>query len=199
MTPHATSPSHLPTIGCRSGQMGMYAHSHLSHIKMSVQSFKGKCFVITTLQLPLTTSIVVILEQLRLQYHHWFLSITFDKPWCLVLQQFTKVFIPLIALRTYLESVVLAYCFYNNVNLSFVHFIDSASTSFSQSSQGGGHRTLLYGHAILLKHTHSSMVSTFTIKYAATAALCCPVLKAAVLPTVHYSLNCFEEHVISGH
>nr|XP_046173098.1 ryanodine receptor 1-like [Oncorhynchus gorbuscha] len=25
------------------------------------------------------------------------------------------------------------------------------------SSQGGGHRTLLYGHAILLKHTHSSM------------------------------------------
>uniref|UniRef100_A0A3P9KDL9 Inositol 1,4,5-trisphosphate/ryanodine receptor domain-containing protein n=1 Tax=Oryzias latipes TaxID=8090 RepID=A0A3P9KDL9_ORYLA len=28
----------------------------------------------------------------------------------------------------------------------------------SGSSQGGGHRTLLYGHAILLKHTHSSMV-----------------------------------------
>ncbi|KAI1893681.1 hypothetical protein AGOR_G00126200 [Albula goreensis] len=25
------------------------------------------------------------------------------------------------------------------------------------SSQGGGHRTLLYGHAILLRHTHSSM------------------------------------------
>lgn len=34
-----------------------------------------------------------------------------------------------------------------------------------QSSQGGGHRTLLYGHAILLKHTHSSMVGTFTILY----------------------------------
>lgn len=50
------------------------------------------------------------------------------------------------------------------VVLSFVHFLDSASFSFSQSSQGGGHRTLLYGHAILLKHTHSSMVSTFTIK-----------------------------------
>lgn len=30
----------------------------------------------------------------------------------------------------------------------------------SQSSQGGGHRTLLYGHAILLRHIHSSMVST---------------------------------------
>lgn len=29
----------------------------------------------------------------------------------------------------------------------------------SQSSQGGGHRTLLYGHAILLRHYHSSMVS----------------------------------------
>ncbi|CAB1333031.1 unnamed protein product [Coregonus sp. 'balchen'] len=27
----------------------------------------------------------------------------------------------------------------------------------NESSQGGGHRTLLYGHAILLKHTHSSM------------------------------------------
>lgn len=36
-------------------------------------------------------------------------------------------------------------------------------TSVCQSSQGGGHRTLLYGHAILLKHTHSSMVSTFTV------------------------------------
>ena len=28
-----------------------------------------------------------------------------------------------------------------------------------QSSQGGGHRTLLYGHAILLRHAHSGMVS----------------------------------------
>lgn len=108
-----------------------------------------------------------------------------------------KVFIPLIALRTYLESVDLAYCFYNNLNLFFVHFIDSASTSFSQSSQGGGHRTLLYGHAILLKHTHSSMVSTFTVKYAATAALCCPVLKAAVLPTVHYILSIVLENMSS--
>lgn len=27
-----------------------------------------------------------------------------------------------------------------------------------QSSQGGGHRTLLYGHAILLRHNHSAMV-----------------------------------------
>lgn len=27
-----------------------------------------------------------------------------------------------------------------------------------QSSQGGGHRTLLYGHAILLRHHHSGMV-----------------------------------------
>uniref|UniRef100_A0A3B4APZ8 Inositol 1,4,5-trisphosphate/ryanodine receptor domain-containing protein n=1 Tax=Periophthalmus magnuspinnatus TaxID=409849 RepID=A0A3B4APZ8_9GOBI len=26
------------------------------------------------------------------------------------------------------------------------------------SSQGGGHRTLLYGHAILLRHHHSGMV-----------------------------------------
>lgn len=30
-----------------------------------------------------------------------------------------------------------------------------------QSSQGGGHRTLLYGHAILLRHAHSRMVSAF--------------------------------------
>uniref|UniRef100_A0A673H2U4 Inositol 1,4,5-trisphosphate/ryanodine receptor domain-containing protein n=1 Tax=Sinocyclocheilus rhinocerous TaxID=307959 RepID=A0A673H2U4_9TELE len=27
-----------------------------------------------------------------------------------------------------------------------------------RSSQGGGHRTLLYGHAILLRHYHSDMV-----------------------------------------
>uniref|UniRef100_A0A8C7UTV2 Skeletal muscle ryanodine receptor n=1 Tax=Oncorhynchus mykiss TaxID=8022 RepID=A0A8C7UTV2_ONCMY len=31
------------------------------------------------------------------------------------------------------------------------------TTELNESSQGGGHRTLLYGHAILLKHTHSSM------------------------------------------
>lgn len=29
-----------------------------------------------------------------------------------------------------------------------------------QAGQGGGHRTLLYGHAILLRHSFSSMVST---------------------------------------
>uniref|UniRef100_A0A8C6SU13 Inositol 1,4,5-trisphosphate/ryanodine receptor domain-containing protein n=1 Tax=Neogobius melanostomus TaxID=47308 RepID=A0A8C6SU13_9GOBI len=33
-----------------------------------------------------------------------------------------------------------------------------SNTSVDESSQGGGHRTLLYGHAILLKHTHSNMV-----------------------------------------
>ncbi|TWW74756.1 Ryanodine receptor 1 [Takifugu flavidus] len=32
-----------------------------------------------------------------------------------------------------------------------------SNTSLDESSQGGGHRTLLYGHAILLRHTHSSM------------------------------------------
>lgn len=68
-------------------------------------------------------------------------------------------------------------------------------TSVSQSSQGGGHRTLLYGHAILLKHTHSSMVSTFTIKDVTTAALCCPLL----LSTSHNLLcsKLFGAHVIS--
>uniref|UniRef100_A0A3Q3JZI1 Inositol 1,4,5-trisphosphate/ryanodine receptor domain-containing protein n=1 Tax=Monopterus albus TaxID=43700 RepID=A0A3Q3JZI1_MONAL len=39
-----------------------------------------------------------------------------------------------------------------------------SNSSVDESSQGGGHRTLLYGHAILLKHTHSSMVSTFARK-----------------------------------
>uniref|UniRef100_A0A674DXB3 Ryanodine receptor 1 n=1 Tax=Salmo trutta TaxID=8032 RepID=A0A674DXB3_SALTR len=33
----------------------------------------------------------------------------------------------------------------------------SNTMELNESSQGGGHRTLLYGHAILLKHTHSSM------------------------------------------
>ncbi|KPP74149.1 hypothetical protein Z043_106725, partial [Scleropages formosus] len=32
-----------------------------------------------------------------------------------------------------------------------------ANTARNESSQGGGHRTLLYGHAILLRHTHSGM------------------------------------------
>ncbi|XP_061072692.1 ryanodine receptor 1b isoform X3 [Conger conger] len=31
------------------------------------------------------------------------------------------------------------------------------TVEMTESSQGGGHRTLLYGHAILLRHTHSSM------------------------------------------
>uniref|UniRef100_A0A3B3E088 Inositol 1,4,5-trisphosphate/ryanodine receptor domain-containing protein n=1 Tax=Oryzias melastigma TaxID=30732 RepID=A0A3B3E088_ORYME len=31
------------------------------------------------------------------------------------------------------------------------------------SSQGGGHRTLLYGHAILLRHHHSGMVRRFVL------------------------------------
>lgn len=36
---------------------------------------------------------------------------------------------------------------------------DSVPSLPLQSSQGGGHRTLLYGHAILLRHAHSGMVS----------------------------------------
>lgn len=35
------------------------------------------------------------------------------------------------------------------------------SSSFPQAAQGGGHRTLLYGHAILLRHSFSGMVSTW--------------------------------------
>lgn len=31
---------------------------------------------------------------------------------------------------------------------------------FCQAAQGGGHRTLLYGHAILLRHSFSGMVSS---------------------------------------
>lgn len=33
------------------------------------------------------------------------------------------------------------------------------SSSSPQAAQGGGHRTLLYGHAILLRHSFSEMVS----------------------------------------
>lgn len=32
-----------------------------------------------------------------------------------------------------------------------------------QAAQGGGHRTLLYGHAILLRHSFSGMVSSSLI------------------------------------
>uniref|UniRef100_A0A8C6THZ3 Inositol 1,4,5-trisphosphate/ryanodine receptor domain-containing protein n=1 Tax=Neogobius melanostomus TaxID=47308 RepID=A0A8C6THZ3_9GOBI len=31
------------------------------------------------------------------------------------------------------------------------------------TAQGGGHRTLLYGHAVLLRHSYSSMVSESTV------------------------------------
>lgn len=42
----------------------------------------------------------------------------------------------------------------------WIHFLTLFSVLYFylQSSQGGGHRTLLYGHAILLRHYHSSMV-----------------------------------------
>lgn len=34
----------------------------------------------------------------------------------------------------------------------------------SQATQGGGHRTLLYGHAVLLRHSYSGMVSKTTAR-----------------------------------
>uniref|UniRef100_A0A3Q3CJ65 Inositol 1,4,5-trisphosphate/ryanodine receptor domain-containing protein n=1 Tax=Haplochromis burtoni TaxID=8153 RepID=A0A3Q3CJ65_HAPBU len=48
-----------------------------------------------------------------------------------------------------------------------------SNSSVDESSQGGGHRTLLYGHAILLKHTHSSMVSTFAVTVVAFPSYLC--------------------------
>lgn len=43
--------------------------------------------------------------------------------------------------------------------LIYLVFSFSPPALYLQSSQGGGHRTLLYGHAILLRHSHSGMVS----------------------------------------
>jgi len=43
-----------------------------------------------------------------------------------------------------------------------------------QAGQSAGHRTLLYGHAVLLRHSHSNMVSTYT-------AGRCPCLLTTVL------------------
>uniref|UniRef100_A0A3B3CQK9 Inositol 1,4,5-trisphosphate/ryanodine receptor domain-containing protein n=1 Tax=Oryzias melastigma TaxID=30732 RepID=A0A3B3CQK9_ORYME len=37
------------------------------------------------------------------------------------------------------------------------------TVEMTESSQGGGHRTLLYGHAILLRHHHSGMVRRFVL------------------------------------
>uniref|UniRef100_A0A8B9JLQ8 Ryanodine receptor 1a (skeletal) n=1 Tax=Astyanax mexicanus TaxID=7994 RepID=A0A8B9JLQ8_ASTMX len=47
-------------------------------------------------------------------------------------------------------------CFILEQSLS-VRALQEMLSHTSESSQGGGHRTLLYGHAILLRHTHSSM------------------------------------------
>lgn len=35
----------------------------------------------------------------------------------------------------------------------------------AQTAQGGGHRTLLYGHAVLLRHSYSGMVSEHTYRF----------------------------------
>uniref|UniRef100_A0A3Q3LWN9 Inositol 1,4,5-trisphosphate/ryanodine receptor domain-containing protein n=1 Tax=Labrus bergylta TaxID=56723 RepID=A0A3Q3LWN9_9LABR len=45
-----------------------------------------------------------------------------------------------------------------------VEMMDQAVDLDKWSSQGGGHRTLLYGHAILLRHYHSSMVRQSSLK-----------------------------------
>ncbi|XP_072515634.1 ryanodine receptor 1 [Salminus brasiliensis] len=47
-------------------------------------------------------------------------------------------------------------CFILEQSLS-VRALQEMLSHTSESSQGGGHRTLLYGHAILLRHTHSGM------------------------------------------
>uniref|UniRef100_A0A3Q2PN11 Inositol 1,4,5-trisphosphate/ryanodine receptor domain-containing protein n=1 Tax=Fundulus heteroclitus TaxID=8078 RepID=A0A3Q2PN11_FUNHE len=55
-------------------------------------------------------------------------------------------------------------CFILEQSLSVRALQEMLSNSpVDESSQGGGSRTLLYGHAILLKHTHSNMVSTLTL------------------------------------
>lgn len=41
----------------------------------------------------------------------------------------------------------------------------SSVMSLCQTAQGGGHRTLLYGHAVLLRHSYSGMVSEHTHKH----------------------------------
>lgn len=42
---------------------------------------------------------------------------------------------------------------------------------FPQAAQGGGHRTLLYGHAILLRHSFSGMVSCLFITSIVSVAM----------------------------
>lgn len=92
-----------------------------------------------------------------------------------------------------LSYFTLSYLYQNltavaSINQLFCHnTTDDSSSAFStQSSQGGGHRTLLYGHAILLKHTHSSMVSTFALSVVAAAhillseLICCCVLSPSL-------------------
>lgn len=51
--------------------------------------------------------------------------------------------------------------FIDFVVCSFMLILLSTTLSlpFPQTAQGGGHRTLLYGHAILLRHSYSGMVS----------------------------------------
>lgn len=81
---------------------------------------------------------------------------------------FLGTFIPLKDLSTALCLSVIALNFSLRTRQ---HFIDSVNFTLwaflscysfvlpLQTAQGGGHRTLLYGHAILLRHSYSGMVS----------------------------------------
>uniref|UniRef100_A0A3B3U7X2 Inositol 1,4,5-trisphosphate/ryanodine receptor domain-containing protein n=1 Tax=Poecilia latipinna TaxID=48699 RepID=A0A3B3U7X2_9TELE len=41
--------------------------------------------------------------------------------------------------------------------------VSSDISELIKAAQGGGHRTLLYGHAVLLRHSYSGMVSETTV------------------------------------
>lgn len=58
-------------------------------------------------------------------------------------------------IKLFLENKRLSYW----LSLLFFFFSCGPFLFFPQTAQGGGHRTLLYGHAILLRHSYSGMVS----------------------------------------
>lgn len=56
-------------------------------------------------------------------------------------------------------SIVLAALALLFIDMCALTFCVVVFQKFSQMAQGGGHRTLLYGHAVLLRHSYSGMVS----------------------------------------
>ena len=111
-----------------------FSLSTFIHMTLTFFLLLGKAFLLNEIIQQASLSLFLSASVLVI-----FLSVPFDiSVSCLV---------PFLSLSNFLSLVTLLFS------------ISLLSMSLRQTAQGGGHRTLLYGHAVLLRHSYSGMVS----------------------------------------